>query len=400
MHLLIISHSCATALNQEIYARIQRQTGWEITLVVPDEWRDEFGNQLRQAPSSGLEGSVIRCAVWKNGSIIFHIYRMRWQAFLRKLQPDVIYMNHEPYALATAQVCYANNRSIRVPFGFYSCQNIAKNYPPPFSWLESMVYRSSAYALPITERVAEVIHAKGFRGRQTVCALPLDPERYHPRLRQSKPGRFPRIHSPVIGYVGRLIEPKGLRTLAAALGLIREHDWRMVLVGTGEFQAEFEQLLEIAGVRDRIFFAGFVPHDETPHWLAAMDVLVLPSETQPNWEEQFGRVIPEAMACGAAVVGSDSGEIPFLIRQGNGGLVFPQREPAQLAEALKTLLLDPSLRHELASNGRRWVEQEIALPAVAARMIKAFEEALLPHRTQAALDGMNFNPTRHAIAQS
>jgi glycosyltransferase involved in cell wall biosynthesis len=153
----------------------------------------------------------------------------------------------------------------------------------------------------------------------------------------------------VIGYVGRLIEPKGLRTLAAALGRVRDLDWRMVLVGTGEFQAEFEKLLTDEGVRDRIFFAGYVPHDETPRWLASMDMLVLPSETQPNWEEQFGRVIPEAMACGAAVIGSDSGEIPHLIRQSEGGLIFTQRDPAAMAVLLRQLICDASWRRMAAT---------------------------------------------------
>lgn len=380
MHLLVVSHSCATALNQDIYARIQRETGWKITLVIPDAWKDEFGNQLRQAPPSELQDSVIRCAVWKNGSIIFHVYRMGWKAFLTKLRPDVIYMNHEPYALATAQVCWANMRSIKVPFGFYSCQNIRKKYPVPFSWLESMVYRHSAFALPITDRVADVLTAKGYRGKQTVCALPLDPELYHPRLRATPPERFPTTTSPVIGYVGRLVEPKGLRTLASALGHLRELDWRMVLVGTGDFQAEFERLLEEQQVRDRVFFAGYVPHGETPRWLASMDVLVLPSETQPNWEEQFGRVIPEAMACGAAVVGSDSGEIPHLIRQSQGGLVFAQRQPDELAAALRKLITDTPLRQRLAAEGREWVERDISLPAVARRMISAFETASTPQR--------------------
>ena len=399
MHLLVVSHSCATALNQELYASIQRETGWRITLVIPDQWHDEFGNALRQESPQGLEKSVIRCAVWKNGSIIMHVYRMGWPSFLRELKPDLIYMNHEPYALATAQVCWANNRSIRVPFGFYSCQNINKKYPPPFSWLESMVYRSSSFALPITDRVAEVLTAKGYRGKQTVCALPLDPECYHPRLRATPPERFPHTESPVIGYVGRLIEPKGLRTLAMALGKIRELDWRMVLVGTGEFQSEFERLLTEQGVRDRVFFAGYVPHDETPCWLASMDMLVLPSETQPNWEEQFGRVIPEAMACGAAVVGSDSGEIPFLIRRGRGGLVFSQRQSDELAVVLLQLITRPKLRRELAENGRRWVEEEISLPAVAKKMVSAFETAVsIPNRGHTGdLGSIRSN---HAFAQS
>lgn len=382
MHLLVVSHSCATAINQEIYARIQRETGWKITLVIPDAWADEFGNALRQEPPAELKDSVIRCAVWKNGSIIFHVYRMGWKSFLKELRPDVIYMNHEPYALATAQVCWANARSIRVPFGFYSCQNINKKYPPPFSWLESMVYRNSSFALPITDRVAEVINAKGFRGRQTVCALPLDPERYHPRLKATPPERFPQGTSPVIGYVGRLVEPKGLRTLAAALGQIRDLDWRMVLVGTGEFQPEFEKLLTEQSVRERVFFGGYVPHHETPAWLASMDMLVLPSETQPNWEEQFGRVIPEAMACGAAVVGSDSGEIPHLIRQGQGGLIFPQRNAEGMAGAFRRLLTDSKLRQQCAEDGRAWVERDISLPAVARRMIDAFETSTAPKRRE------------------
>lgn len=400
MHVLVVSHSCATALNQEIYTRIQRETGWKITVVVPDRWADEFGNALRQPPSKGLENSIIRCAVWKNGSIIFHVYRMRWQRFLRELKPDVIYMNHEPYALATAQVCWANNRSIRVPFGFYSCQNINKKYPVPFSWLESMVYRSSSFALPITDRVADVLAAKGYRGKQTICALPLDPERYHPRLKETPPERFPQSSSPVIGYVGRLIEPKGLRTLSTALGMVRDLDWRMVLVGTGEFQPEFERLLTAQGVRDRVSFAGYVPHDETPRWLASMDMLVLPSETQPNWEEQFGRVIPEAMACGAAVIGSDSGEIPYLIRRGEGGLVFTQRQPHELAVALRQLITSPKLRSQLAENGRHWVEHEISIPAVAGKMIDAFETAVRNHKREGIGQETLLPDTRHAFAQS
>ncbi len=399
MHLLVVSHSCATALNQEIYARIQRETGWKITLVVPDQWKDEFGNALQQQPDPALESSVIRCAVWRNGSIIFHAYRMNWQRFLNELKPDVIYMNHEPYALATAQVCRANNHSIRVPFGFYSCQNIHKKYPPPFSWLESMVYRSSSFALPITQHVADVIEAKGFKGHQTICPLPLDPERYHPRLKQTPPERFPKSKSPAIGYVGRLIEPKGLRTLAMALGMLRDIDWKMVLVGTGEFQPQLEQLLEHEGVKDRVTFTGYVPHGETPRWLAAMDILVLPSETQPNWEEQFGRVIPEALACGTSVIGSNSGEIPFLIRESEGGLIFPQRKPARLAEALRRLITDPELREKLASQGRQWVEREISLPAVARRMIGAFENASITPRPQSDT-GAGFVSARHALAQS
>lgn len=375
MHILVISHACSTSLNQQIYSEIQKKTGWKITLVVPSLWKDEFGNNLNEPAWAGLEESLVRCPVFANGNIIFHTYRMHWQRWLRELNPDLIYMNHEPYALATAQVCWANACSIKAPFGFYSCQNLLKKYPPPFSWLESMVYKQSSFALPITHHVSEVLTGKGFRGQQTICALPLDPDLYHPSLKNTPPPEFPKDKGTTLGFVGRLTEVKGLKTLASALGRIKDAPWNLVMVGTGDFQPEFERLLVEYGVRDKVMFTGYIPHKDTPSWLASMDVLILPSETQANWKEQFGRVIPEALSCGAAVVGSSSGEIPFLIEQSGGGLVFAERDPDSLAEAVRTMIREPELRRAYANQGRSWVQTNIALPAVTTQMIHAFESA-------------------------
>ena len=76
-------------------------------------------------------------------------------------------------------------------------------------------------------------------------------------------------------------------------------------------------------------FLGLVPSTEAPRYYREIDVLVLPSLTRPNWVEQFGRVLIEAMACGVAVVGSSSGEIPWVI--GDAGVIFPEGD----ADALR-----------------------------------------------------------------
>jgi len=380
-HVLVISHSCCTPINQQIYAEIQQQTGWRFTMITPDAWRDEFGNTLKADLWPGFDADLKRIPVWKSGNIILHGYRARMRKWLRVIDPDLVYMNHEPYGLATAQACWANQRSVQAPFGFYSCQNIRKHYPPPFSWLERMVYRQSSFALPITGDVAGVLRQKRFEGRITVCPLPLDPHLYHAGLRQDPPPALQKIkNAPVMGFVGRAIEAKGLRTLAGALTQIRDLDWTFVLVGNGQFRDEFLRLLDRAGCAGRIVCPGYVPHAETPRWLASMDLLVIPSETQPNWKEQFGRVIPEALACGAAVVGSDSGEIPRLLRESGGGVVFPERQVEALAAALRSLLLDPVRRQSFAEAGGSWVRKHISLPAVAAKMIAAFAEAMEPAR--------------------
>jgi glycosyltransferase involved in cell wall biosynthesis len=103
------------------------------------------------------------------------------------------------------------------------------------------------------------------------------------------------------------------------------------------------------GIAKRVTFASPVPSMEMPRFMSALDVLVLPSRTRPNWKEQFGRVLIEAMACGVSVIGSDSGEIPSVI--GEAGLVFRQDDVEDLRRCLLSLY-DHALRLRLAREGR------------------------------------------------
>jgi glycosyltransferase involved in cell wall biosynthesis len=89
---------------------------------------------------------------------------------------------------------------------------------------------------------------------------------------------------------------------------------------------------------------------EMPARPRALDALVLPSLTRPNWKEQFGRVLVEAMACGVPVVGSDSGEIPHVV--GEAGLIFPEGDVEALRDRLARLAADARFRADLAARGR------------------------------------------------
>lgn len=375
MKILVVSHSCATAANQRLYAAWQSRPGWSVTLAIPADWRDEFGNRLDETPVPELAGQVLKVPVWANGQIIFHVYRKAWSRFLDEKAFDAIYVNHEPYALATAQLCWANRR--RAAFGFYSCQNIQKAYPFPISALERLVYRQSDFAFPITGAVDETLRAKGYLGESTVCPLPVDPERYFPRGEVADHQLIVRESGEVIlGFVGRFVEAKGLRTLAMALGELADLRWKLLMIGTGPFQEAFTEILRTQGVADRVTFFGYIPHDETPRYLSALDLLVLPSETQENWKEQFGRVITESLACGTPVVGSDSGEIPTLIRASGGGLVFPEKKVNELARALRSMMTDPDLRSSSVARGRTWTLENVSLVAVAEKMAITIETVL------------------------
>jgi glycosyltransferase involved in cell wall biosynthesis len=376
VRLLIVSHSCVTPINQQIYAEIRKLTGWDFTLLVPETWKDEFGNVIQATNWPGFDVNLIKVPVHRTGNIIFHAYRISLKRLLSEGRYDVIYVNHEPYGVATAQLCWGNYRYSRVPFGFYSAQNIRKDYPPPFGWLERAVYRSSRFAFPVTEAVAEVLRSKGYKGDLIVCPLPFDPQLYYPYPKDETPPILQKTGKELlIGYVGRIVEAKGLRTLVKALEQLPRADWKLAVVGTGPFDSEFTELIKSSDLMGQVLRLGFVPHIETPRYLAAFDLLVLPSETQPNWKEQFGRVLIEALACGTPVIGSDSGEIPNLVSSSGGGLVFHERNAEALADALKRMIKDRNLREICADKGRQWALKNVSLQAVGAKMAEAIERA-------------------------
>ncbi len=103
-----------------------------------------------------------------------------------------------------------------------------------------------------------------------------------------------------------------------AAHMLQNRPWRCILVGSGPYQSELQRTAQRLGIEDHVLFIGFVPHEQAPGWLSLFDVLILASETRPNWKEQFGRVILEANACGTAVIGTESGEIGNVLRNTGG----------------------------------------------------------------------------------
>ena len=101
-------------------------------------------------------------------------------------------------------------------------------------------------------------------------------------------------------------------------------------------------------------------------------MLVLPSRSQPNWIEQFGRVLIEAMACGVVVLGSDCGEIPNVI--GDAGLIFPEWNDYVLRERLEQLMRDPDLWSELARRGRERVLTHFTQAQIAAQTVAVYRK--------------------------
>jgi glycosyltransferase involved in cell wall biosynthesis len=286
----------------------------------------------------------------------FHVhYYPRLGAIIRKTHPEIVHVDEEPYNFATYRAVRAA-KAAGARALFVTWQNLMRRYPPPFSWMEAFNYQRADYALAANQDAVDVLRKKGYGG--PVAVFPqfgADTDLFQPRARAP--------HDAVrIGYVGRLKPEKAVDVLLAAFAPLARRA-ELVLVGRGQAEEALRAQARELNVADHVNFKGSLSSESVAAEMAALDVLVLPSRSQPNWTEQFGRVLVEAMACEVAVVGSTSGEIPHVI--GDAGLTFPEDNVAALTAALGRLIEEPALRSDLAHRGRervlaRYTQQRIA----------------------------------------
>lgn len=146
------------------------------------------------------------------------------------------------------------------------------------------------------------------------------------------------------GYFGRVVPQKGVHLIVEALGrLARSHpdrDWRLLLDSFDpvDYALQIERQIEQSGLSPRVvrFEAN---HHEVADYMRASDVVLLASLTTRTSIEQYGRVVPEAMACGALAIVSNSGAPKELV--GTCGVVLPESDVGRLTTALQEVLIQP-----------------------------------------------------------
>jgi len=366
MRVLMLSKACVVGAYQRKLEEMVRQAP-DLTLcvLVPPSWRDPARGELRleRAHVRGYELRVtpIRC----NGNFHLHHYP-RLGRELRDFRPDLVHIDEEPYNLATWQALW-HARRVGARTLFFTWQNIARRYPPPFSWGERWVLRHADCAIAGTQGAAEVWRAKGYRGPLVVIPqFGVDPEVFAPSPAPHPTDEF------VIGFAGRLVEEKGGAWLLDALARL-EGNWRLIIAGDGPQREALVAQAQRLGLGERVTFE-MRASTEMPAFYQQLDALAVPSLTRPNWKEQFGRVIVEAMACGVPVVGSSSGAIPDVI--GEDGLIVPEGDVEALAAALRRLMTAPDLRQELGQRGRGRVLAHYTQAQVAAQTVAVYRQIL------------------------
>jgi glycosyltransferase involved in cell wall biosynthesis len=272
-------------------------------------------------------------------------------------------------------------------YGLKMVATHAENIPFPYGknlfskWRISRVIKEVDLFLPLTQKAKEVLLFLGVPPEKIeVIPFGIDVNAFIPQSKDlSLIERFGlQKDDLVILFVGRISRDKGVFDLVyATKKLLEDRELadkkiKLLLVGSGRrAKRKIEKLVEQLNIVSGITIVDNLEYELMPKIHNLADIFVLPSIATKWWQEQFGMVLIESMACGKAVVATQSGSIPEVV--GEAGILVQPNDPFSLATAIKNLILDEELRKQLGKKARQRVETNFSINVVSQRLKYIYE---------------------------
>ena|GEM_PF-887516 len=181
------------------------------------------------------------------------------------------------------------------------------------------------------------------------------------------------LHLPegfLVLFVGYLYKLKRVdRLIKASANLSKDFEFHVVIAGDGPERQNLERLAESLGLKT-ILFKGSVAHEDMPSYMAASDVLVLPSET-----EGLPTCVQEAMACGIPVVASNVGGLPDLITNEITG--YLANDEIELEGHLRRIMSSPESVSLMGTNALNFARKNLSLDSVVERIEEVYASVSL-----------------------
>ena len=273
------------------------------------------------------------------------------RAELEAFAPDIVHLS-APDLLGRQAQKWARTRGLPV---VASLHTRFETYPayygmgflrPAIERYLDRFYGDCDRILAPTRPIAEALAARHGAGRVSVWGRGIDPEAFHPSLRdETTRAAFGYAPGDVVPlFFGRLVQEKGLGVFADAIDLLRASGRavRPLIIGEGPARGWFERRLPGA------VFAGHLEGVALGRAVGSADILINPSVA-----EAFGNVDLEAMASGLAVVSADVPSASALIADGRTGWLVPATAPKAYALAARTLMQEAPLRRAIGAAASR-----------------------------------------------
>ena len=244
------------------------------------------------------------------------------------------------------------------------------------------VFSSTDLFLATSTRAKEVLLLEGAPEEKVMVQMPgVDTHHFSPRKKDAdllrKFGCEP--DDTLVLFVGHLSRQKGVFDLLYAFHLAlrrmrKPKGVRLLIGGRGPEHASMHRIIGSLGLDRHVIFLGTHPYSSMPAIHNLADVFVLPSIPVPQWQEQFGYVLVESMACGKAVISTTNGSIPEVV--GNAGVLVPPNDFVSLGSAIGELIGDPKKRAALGRRARARVASLFDARHVAAQLKRHYKSVL------------------------
>jgi len=243
-------------------------------------------------------------------------------------------------------------RARNVPFGFVTHGDMRERPPGAFDarlgalyrWAESRSARSADLVIALGPVMADYARRRGASDAQ-IAIVPNGVDLRDIGISDDDARTFDG-HPLSLVFAGRLAVEKGVNDLLEAMRILAESriEVRLTIAGSGPLA---DSLRASASTFPNVTFAGAVPRRQLGGLYRSADLVIAPSIS-----EALPMVILEALAAGTPVVACPAGDIPFVVRDGENGLLVPPRNPRALANAIASLAHDRARLRALAANAR------------------------------------------------
>lgn len=181
----------------------------------------------------------------------------------------------------------------------------------------------------------------------------------------------------LIGNIAALSADKGLFTfIDSAKILINEGlNAKFFIIGTGELQGNLQNYISQHQLNHSVFLTGFL--SDMPHIIPELDIVVMSSE-----KEGLGSSLLDAMACGTPVIATATGGIPEIVIHEQTGLLAPVGDATAIANQIKKILDNPSLKQRLIHNAFQHLQNHFTIEKMGENTLKVYQEIISKQLSQ------------------
>lgn len=231
--------------------------------------------------------------------------------------------------------------------------------------------------IAISEAIEKVLHGQGIDpSRISVVRSATDSSVFEGLDRDAERKSLAQAFSldPKIFFVGNasaLSHQKGYDTLIRAMKILIDQGEPIhcFIAGDGDLRDQLEKLRNDSNLDYDVTFLGFIK--EVPTFLSALDVLAVPSNN-----EGLGTIILDGIHAGCAIVASEVGGIPEMVKHQETGLLVPPGDPKALADALKRMMISEELRNQTRVSAKQLIQNNFSIDAMVNGNFSIYQKVL------------------------